>query len=385
VVLRRRIDNMDRWLFLAFMNSMLLVIFLISYFINNISNNGIFFGVRFPKEYQGEKELKDIEKSYRKVISTIFLIMLIGVNLLFFNLNNYSGNILGDIMGITTLGSLVISSIIYIPYYKKTKMLKKDKNWTYTKRNVVVVETTLRKPKKDEKIKPIDSKWFLMLFLFPLISIGLTMYKYDSLPKVMEIPYTSFGEFDKDTLRGFLIIYQFPIAQIFLATLLYVINKVIISSKVDLNSGSIEKAIMRKKKFKKMGSILIMVVELETLILFALIQLSILFNFDSMIINYIFMIIQMITIIIFIMVFIKIGQGGRNIDIKDEKDELYKDDDDKWILGSIYYNKNDPAWMVEKRIGVGWTVNFAQPKSWIAISGLILFIIGAILISIVLE
>jgi len=376
---------MDKWLFLAFMNSILLGIFLISYFINNTSNNGIFFGVRFPKEYQGEKELKDIEKSYRKVISTIFLIMFIGMNILFFNLNNYSEDILGDIMGITTVGSLVISFLVYIPYYKKTKTLKKDKNWTYAKRNVVVVETTLRKPKRDEKIKPIDSKWFLMLFLFPLISIGLTMYKYDSLPTLMEIPYTSFGEFNKDTLRGFLIIYQFPITQIFLVALLYGINKVIISSKVDLNSGSIEKAITRKKKFKKMGSIIIMIMALETLILFSLIQLSILFNFDSMIINYIFMIIQMITIIIFIIVFIKIGQGGRNITTKDEKDELYKDDDDKWILGSIYYNKNDPAWMVEKRLGVGWTVNFAHPKSWIAVGGLVVFIIGSIVMSILLE
>lgn len=376
---------MDKWLFLTFMNSMLLVVFLTSYFINNISNNGIFFGVRFPKEYQGEKELKDIEKSYRKVISTIFLIMFIVVNLLFFNLNNYSEDILGAIMGITTVGSLVISSIVYIPYYKKTKILKKDKNWTYTRRNVVVVETTLRKPKKDEKIKPIDSKWFLMLFLFPLISIGLTIYKYDALPKIMAIPYTSFGEFDKDTLRGFLIIYQFPIAQIFLAALLYGTNKVIISSKVDLNSGSIEKAIMRKKKFKKIGSILMMAMALQILILFSLIQASILFNFKLMIINYIFMIILMATIIIFIIVFIKIGQGGRNITAKDEKDELYKDDDDKWILGSIYYNKNDPAWIVEKRLGMGWTVNFAQPKSWIAVGGLVVFIIGSIVMSILLK
>ncbi|WP_346929421.1 DUF5808 domain-containing protein [Clostridium sp.] len=376
---------MDKWLFLVVVNSMILVLFLISYFVNNTSNNGIFFGVRFPKEYQGEKELKDIERSYRKVISTIFLIMFIGVNILFFNLNNYSEDILGAIMGITIVGSLMISFLVYVPYYKKTKILKKDKNWTYAKRNVVVVETTLRKPKKDEKIKPIDSKWFLLLFLFPLITIGLTMYKYDSLPTLMEIPYTSFGEFNKDTLRGFLIIYQFPIAQIFLAALLYGTNEIIISSKVDLNSGSIEKAIIRKKKFKKIGSILMMVMALQILILFSLIQASILFNFDSMIINYIFMIILMATIIVFIIIFIKVGQGGRNIGTKDEKDDLYKDDDDKWILGSIYYNKNDPAWMVEKRLGVGWTLNFAHPKSWIAVGGLLAFIIGSIVMSVLLE
>lgn len=375
---------MDKWLFLVFMNFMLLFIFLTSFFVNKTSNSGIFFGVRFPKEYQEEKELKDIEKSYRIVISIIFFIMLLGVNILFFNLDNYSENTLGFIMAILIIGSLIISFIVYIPYYKKVKTLKKHRDWTYTKRNVVVVETTLRKPKKDEKIKPIDSKWFLLLFIFPLVSILVTMYRYDALPKVMEIPYTSFGVFKKETLRGHFIIYQFPIVQIFLTALLYGINKVIINSKVDLNSGSIEKAIIRKRKFKKIGSILMMVMILQMLIMFSLIQASILFNFDPMIINYVFMVIFMITMIIFIIIFIKIGQGGRNIETKGEKDELYKDDDDKWILGSIYYNKNDPAWMVEKRLGVGWTVNFAHPKSWIAVGGLIVFIISNIIMSILL-
>jgi len=336
---------MDKWLFLVFMNFMLLFIFLTSFFVNKTSNSGIFFGVRFPKEYQEEKELKDIEKSYRIIISIIFFIMLLGVNILFFNLDNYSENTLGFIMAILIIGSLIISFIVYIPYYKKVKTLKKHRDWTYTKRNVVVVETTLRKPKKDEKIKPIDSKWFLLLFIFPLVSILVTMYRYDALPKVMEIPYTSFGVFKKETLRGHFIIYQFPIVQIFL---------------------------------------LMMVMILQMLIMFSLIQASILFNFDPMIINYVFMVIFMITMIIFIIIFIKIGQGGRNIETKGEKDELYKDDDDKWILGSIYYNKNDPAWMVEKRLGVGWTVNFAHPKSWIAVGGLIVFIISNIIMSILL-
>lgn len=376
---------MDKWLFLIVMNSMILILFLISYFVNNTSNSGIFFGVRFPKEYQDEKELKDLERAYRKIISIIFLGLFIGINTLFFNLNNYSEDTLGIIMAVAIIGGLVISFLIYIPYYKKAKMLKKDRNWTYTKRNVVVVDTTLRRPKKNEKIKPLDSKWFLLLFIFPIVTIGLTMYKYGDLPAVMEIPYTSFGEFNKNTLRGFLILYQFPITQIFLAALLYGVNKIIVISKVDLNSGSIEKAVIRKKKFKKIGSILILVMALQTLILFSLIQGSILFNFDPMIINYIFMIILMITIIIFIIVFIKVGQGGRNIETKDEKDELYKDDDDKWILGSIYYNKNDPAWMIEKRLGVGWTLNFAHPKSWIAMGGLIIFIIGTIVMSLLLE
>lgn len=41
------------------------------------------------------------------------------------------------------------------------------------------------------------------------------------------------------------------------------------------------------------------------------------------------------------------------------------DDDSHWIGGIIYFNKNDPSIFVEKRFGVGWTLNFANPIGYI--------------------
>ncbi|MFQ6098096.1 MAG: DUF5808 domain-containing protein, partial [Armatimonadota bacterium] len=38
-----------------------------------------------------------------------------------------------------------------------------------------------------------------------------------------------------------------------------------------------------------------------------------------------------------------------------------------WIGGVIYFNRNDPALWVEKRIGIGWTLNFAHPTAWVMI------------------
>ena len=45
------------------------------------------------------------------------------------------------------------------------------------------------------------------------------------------------------------------------------------------------------------------------------------------------------------------------------------------------FNKNDPAWMVEKRRGIGWTVNLANPKSWIFIMGIIAVVIIGVIFS----
>ncbi|MEG0308555.1 MAG: DUF5808 domain-containing protein [Clostridium sp.] len=376
---------MDRLIGLITINSMVIVLFLVTYFINRMSNNGIFFGVRFPMEYLKEKELIDLGKSYKKLVLLIFLVVFVVVNIIGVKVSNLSDDTLEVIIGTMTIGLLLVSNGIFIPYYFKTKKLKRERGWTYKKKNIVVTDTTLRKPKKDEKYKPISSKWFLFLFIFPIVMALVTLFEYNSLPQMMDIPNSTFGIFDTNTLRGKFIIYQFPISQLFIAITMYVVNIIINNSKADLNSGSIETTVIRKKKFKRLGSIMMMVTAIQIMIMFSVMQYSILNNYDITIINYVFVIIEFLTIIIFIGAFIKMGQGGKNLKSLDEKDELYKDDDDKWILGGFYYNKNDPAWMVEKRTGIGWTINFASPKAWLATGGLIIFIIINIVVSVAIS
>ena len=62
-----------------------------------------------------------------------------------------------------------------------------------------------------------------------------------------------------------------------------------------------------------------------------------------------------------------------------EEAKLTEDDDDYWILGMFYYNPNDKRLNVEKRVGVGGTINMAHPAGKIisVICGVI--IIGSIL------
>jgi uncharacterized membrane protein len=45
-----------------------------------------------------------------------------------------------------------------------------------------------------------------------------------------------------------------------------------------------------------------------------------------------------------------------------------------WKFGSIYYNPADPALMVEKRSGPGFTLNFGNRLSWVFLAGLLALI-----------
>lgn len=58
---------------------------------------------------------------------------------------------------------------------------------------------------------------------------------------------------------------------------------------------------------------------------------------------------------------------------------LNRDDDSAWKLGSFYFNPSDPALMVNKRFGIGRTLNFGHPLAWVIVAAFLVFIVLRIL------
>jgi len=56
------------------------------------------------------------------------------------------------------------------------------------------------------------------------------------------------------------------------------------------------------------------------------------------------------------------------------------DDDDKWILGSFYYNPDDKRLNVAKRMGIGGTINIAHPAGKVIMAATALLIIAAVIL-----
>ena len=81
---------------------------------------------------------------------------------------------------------------------------------------------------------------------------------------------------------------------------------------------------------------------------------------------------------------IRTGQGGSRLGSPEET-ATDRTSDRYWKLGMIYVNPNDPAILVEQRFGIGWTVNFGNPRSLLVLLGVALgtaaFIVVIILVS----
>jgi uncharacterized membrane protein len=65
-----------------------------------------------------------------------------------------------------------------------------------------------------------------------------------------------------------------------------------------------------------------------------------------------------------------LGQGGsrtpaaQGLQSQSTKPVGDRTDDRFWKLGVFYFNRDDPSVMVEKRFGIGYTMNFAHPVAW---------------------
>ena len=70
---------------------------------------------------------------------------------------------------------------------------------------------------------------------------------------------------------------------------------------------------------------------------------------------------------------VKTGQSGSRIRIGRTKDgkKINRDDDKYWKNGMFYVNKEDPALFVEKRFGVGFTLNFGRPAAILIFVGVL--------------
>ena len=81
-----------------------------------------------------------------------------------------------------------------------------------------------------------------------------------------------------------------------------------------------------------------------------------------------------------ILMLIRIGQGGSRVAYAGTPGGAPVGDrtlDEHWKLGIFYFNPGDPALLVEKRFGLGYTFNFGHPAGWIIFgAGVVAFLIG---------
>ena len=88
----------------------------------------------------------------------------------------------------------------------------------------------------------------------------------------------------------------------------------------------------------------------------------------------------LVLVLVTVFVFARFGQGGSRMSAANQSASSVpvgdRTQDSYWKLGIFYFNREDPAAVIEKRFGIGYTFNLARPITWLIA---LLLLMGAVL------
>lgn len=341
----------------------LLPVFIMTMFIPYLTRKTESFGVSIPEDVYHSEELKGIRKQYAGITGFLGIIVLA---LFLFLGSSYVNdeNTFSLLFSIGIFIYLIISFLIYFKFHRQMKALKKQKKWSEEKSQVVFVSMNFR----DQKLTH-SNFWFLLSFVITVAVIVVTMQNYQQIPDRIPMQYDFEGNITNWADKSYRSILLMPIMSIYLTLLFLFINSMIGKAKQQIDADKPKESMRQNVIFRRRWSAYIIITGTLMTLLFSFIQLSFIYPINNELLTIVPLVFAVVVTVGAIVLSITTGQGGSRLKglsntVIDGK-VINRDDDRHWKLGVLYFNRKDPALFLEKRFGVGWTINFARPLAWI--------------------
>lgn len=327
----------------------------------------ICFGISIPESEYHNPKISVLRRNYSISCLGIGLVMGIGSALCYGKLPVERGVWIQ--MGGLFL-YLAVTTLIYFLMRLRIRAVKQESDWE------IGMDTDGEIRGEPDKI--ISTWWYLLYLAVIGATILAAVLKYPSLPQQIPLHYNFAGEVDRYGGKSIAIVALMPLMQLFMSLLFGGIN-------LGIGMSGQRQNFKRTRVFRRVMSISLFAIGFMVMLLFACIQLSMLSILNealTMVMPFIFLI---AVFGIFIYLGVKVGQGGSRLRIEDEGPEDRVDNDRHWKGGFLYFNKDDPSLFVEKRFGMGYTLNFGNSKSPFVIAALVVFILAMAALPLIIK
>ncbi|OAS85979.1 DUF1648 domain-containing protein [Metabacillus litoralis] len=323
----------------------------------------VIFGITVPEMYVNNETLKSFKKKYTLLVSLFSFVALAGYLLwAIFNTPTEEQTVL--VGTLIQFGIILLSLSLYFYFHAKTLQLKTKNNWAENLKQVKITDLSVRS--QDEMLP-----W--SIYLLPIIItfgvIGYTVLQYDLLPEQIPTHWGINGEADAFTEKTPMSAILMPLTLLMMQLMFLGIHVGTKKSGIKLSATSTSASRMRQLTLRKYSSWLMLLVSFLLTVMFSFFQLQTihpeLFAGATMLATpIIFLIVVLVGTITFA---IKVGRSDKH-NVVDTKENIADfDDDSHWKGGLIYLNRQDPSIFVEKRFGVGWSLNFGNPIGYFII------------------
>lgn len=338
------------------------------------SKQTITFGVTIPESHTDDARLSTFKRTYSALVLITGVLACVIFVWLSSIMSEQNFILAGLALQFIVLGS---SMILYFFFHLKVMALKKKEAWGNQLKQVTVTDLSLRS--QDEMLPTF-------LFALPMvITLGLLAYTavhYPNLPDQIPTHWGPNGKPDAFSDKSPFSAIAMLVILLIMQAMFGLIHWSTKSAGIRLRAAKKQASKIQQLTFRKYSSWLLFFVSILVTVLLGYLQMA---NIHDQLGNSTVLFILPISFVILILAAtafyaFKIGQGGARIEIdivEESKDGLTDIDDDvHWKAGIFYVNRNDPSLFVEKRFGVGWTINFGQPLSYFIIFVPLVLIIG---------
>lgn len=378
------------WLFYSIM----IGIFLILGFVNGLtpyySRRGTPFGITVPSSHQQDSFIQMRKKRF--FIQNVLLSILLSIPIVFFS--NFEDQTAQDMWsGVYVIGAMLVFFILtFVLYLKNRKAIqlwkKEEQIIVETKKERIVVDTNYHRDLNAVSTRTI----VIVQLVIVLISVAVIGFFYNRIPNQFPIHWNSQNIPDRSVEKSPLSVMMMPAMQLLMIPVLAFSHYAFIKSKQKLLANYPQITSYQSKKFRRAWSINFLVTSIATQLLLTSTNFFSLFFAEDMAFGWMGLLIGIFILgIVGYSSFLtwKYGQGGEKLvfsEIDEPVEEVTEVDEEKyWKLGVFYYNPEDPSIFVEKRFGIGSTINLARWQSWACIAGLVLFCIFIGVIPLLME
>lgn len=213
--------------------------------------------------------------------------------------------------------------------------------------------------------RPLPLTWNLLYVPVILATLALTLALYPAMPDPVPVHFNTAGIADDYMAKGWQVIAMPLAVQAFMALCLTMSHWQILRSRRPASPEHPVASAIAYGAFARAQSTALLVTGLVITMSIAIMPLAFagVISSDQSIAALVVIIIG--AILPNLAVSLVYGQAGsRLLRRMTASNALDYDDDERWHLGLFYVNREDPSVVVPRRFGIGWAMNWGNPKAW---------------------
>jgi len=344
-----------------------------------IGRRTLTFGVSIPSGVHDDERLQKMRKAFSRSVVITGILMSVISFVLFWFLD--SALAIGLMSGMVLL-YIVLISIIYIRDFKAVGRLKQEQGWAADAQVTSVADTKFSVSKRS-----VSVLWFLVYIVIIIGTLLLGILMYEQIPSEVVMQTDFDGNASRIVAKSFSLILFAPSIQAVMALIMGFVYWMMQKTPPVIDPEQPEISSAQNTKFRYRWSAFIVFMGMAMLLIFLSMQLTFIGIMPQSLSLWLPLGAAGAIVIAAIVLAINTGQSGSRISLGKTTDGkiIRRDDDKYWKYGAFYVNKQDPALFVEKRFGVGFTINFGRPAAVAILIGIFAVIGVVVILSFVLA